>query len=802
MLRTFGAVLDMSQNPIDPPALAGRAEAVDPKPHDAVRVAATLVSAAIIICALYYGRDVLIPLACAFLISFALHPLVSWLVRIGLPRIGAVIVVMTMILALIGGLVVVLGAQLRSLSEELPTYQSTIRAKIDDMRGQFKVPAVLDDPMSAVEEEPKSEPSARPDAPQRVEVVPRSKEPIEMASEWLAPSLQPLATAGIVFVFVFLALLDRSDLRDRLLRLLGGNLHRSTDALEEAGTRISKYLLMQVIVNVSYAVPMAIGLWLIGVPGAMLWGAVAAIMRFVPYVGPLISAVFPIGLAFAVDPGWSMVLWTVALILVLELISNNIVEPVLYGTSTGLSAMSLIAAATFWTALWGPVGLILSTPLTVCLLVLGKNVPQLRFLDTILGSMPALDTPTRIYQRLIADDADEAIDIATTEIETSSVKGFYNEVGIPVLRLASEDYLRHATPEHRLRVSNGLEELLDDLREEFPPEGEQVAHAPILCIGGKWEMDTIAAEMLAHALELEGLPASARAASTLGTSTLADLELSQGEIVCLSYFSANPIIPARQLCRRLRRKWPDVRIVLALWDAPAGLLEGDALRGLGVDEIVTSIDEAIGRLHRMAAPQEAEAAQAPEPPENEPERVAALHATGVLSGETKEELDAIAIRAADVFNVDLAVISAIDANQEFIIGQSRKLPGDTRAEGDGMLVIPREDAVCDHVVSSGDTLVVADTDRDPRFADNPTLKMWNARFYAGAPLRTADGIVFGAMCILDKEPRSLDEQELKVLATMAADVVAEITGDDVGDDEAEGPEARATTATVGQPVPE
>lgn len=352
MLRTFGAVLDMSQNPIDPPASAGRAEAVDPKPHDAVRVAATLVSAAIIICALYFGRDVLIPLACAFLISFALHPLVSWLVRIGLPRIGAVIVVMTMILALIGGLVVVLGAQLRSLSEELPTYQSTIRAKIDDMRGQFKVPAVLDDPMSAVEEEPKSEPSARLDAPQRVEVVPRSKEPIEMASEWLAPSLQPLATAGIVFVFVFLALLDRSDLRDRLLRLLGGNLHRSTDALEEAGTRISKYLLMQVIVNVSYAVPMAIGLWLIGVPGAMLWGAVAAIMRFVPYVGPLISAVFPIGLAFAVDPGWSMVLWTVALILLLELISNNIVEPVLYGTSTGLSAMSLIAAATFWTALW------------------------------------------------------------------------------------------------------------------------------------------------------------------------------------------------------------------------------------------------------------------------------------------------------------------------------------------------------------------------------------------------------------------------------------------------------------------
>jgi predicted PurR-regulated permease PerM len=792
----------MSQKPTKEVAEDSRDAFVETLPPDVVRIAATLVSAAVIICALYFGRDVLIPLACAFLISFALHPLVSCMVHIGMPRIAAVIAVMAMILVMLAALVLVLGAQVRSLSQEVPTYQSTIRAKIEDLRSSFKVPTGLDRALEAVKDKKDSEAPSAPTAPQRVEIVPRPQQPIETAAEWLVPSLQPLATAGIVFVFVFLALLDRSDLRNRLLRLLGGNLHRSTDAIEEAGSRISKYLLMQLIVNVSYAIPMAIGLWLIGVPGAMLWGAVAAIMRFVPYVGPLISAVFPIALAFAVDPGWSMVLWTIGLILVLEVVSNNIVEPVLYGTSTGLSALSLITAAIFWTALWGPVGLILSTPLTVCLLVIGKNIPQLRFFDTLLGSMPALDTPTRIYQRLIADDADEAIDIATKEIAKTSVRAFYHDTGIPVLRLANDDYLRHATPEHRLRVANGMEEMLDDLQEEFAPAVEAITRAPVLCVGGKWEMDTIAAEMLAHALALEGIQSRTQAVSTLGTKKLAELDVQNGDVVCLSYFSANPIVPARHLCRRLRRRWPDLRIVLALWDAPANLLDEKALQELGAEAVVVSVDEAIHRIQRMVSPEEAETAQQPAVPENESERVEALHATGILSGNAREELDAIALRAADVFNVDFAVISAIDADQEFIIGQSRKLPGTPGAEENDMLVIPRDEAVCDYVVATGEPLVIADTERDPRFTDNPTIKKWNARFYAGAPLRSADGHVFGAMCILGKEPRTLDEDEMKVLATIAADVVAEITGIDRGGEEEEEPDSGSASATVGQPVPE
>src|SRR5690606_9669336 len=214
-----------------------------------------------------------------------------------------------------------------------------------------------------------------PPPPPLVQIQERPPTPMQQAAAWLGRIGEVIGTAGIVLLFLVLILLGRNDLRDRMLRLMGGNLHRSTDAMSEASTRISRYLAMQLVVNVTYAVPMTIGLWLIGVPGAILWGVVAAVMRFVPYVGPVISAMFPLLLAFATDPGWDVLLWTIGLILVLELISNNVIEPWLYGASTGLSTISLISAALFWTALWGPIGLLLSTPLTVCLLVLGRHLP-------------------------------------------------------------------------------------------------------------------------------------------------------------------------------------------------------------------------------------------------------------------------------------------------------------------------------------------------------------------------------------------------------------------------------------------
>ncbi|ARP89278.1 histidine kinase [Bordetella genomosp. 9] len=772
-------------------------------PLDSVRFAANLVSAALIIAGLYYGRDVLIPLAFAFLISFALSPLVGWLGRLRLPRSLSVILVMAVVAVMLGGLGLLLGTQVRSLGQQLPTYQSTMQAKVAELRSSLKTPGVFDralDTITSVRKQVESAPPPAPDGAQPVVVVPRAASPLDTARAWLAPALEPLATLGIVLVFVFISLYDRGDLRDRALRIFGGNLHRSTDALEEAGTRIGRYLRMQLLVNLSYGVPMALGLWLIGVPGALLWGTVAAVMRFVPYVGPMISAIFPIGLAFAVDPGWHMLLWTIGLIVVLELISNNVVEPLLYGTSTGLSAMSLIAAATFWTVLWGPVGLILSTPLTVCILVIGRYLPHLQFFETLLGAAPALDTPTRLYQRLIADDADEAIDIASGEVRKSSVKDFYHDVGVEVLRLASREHLRSATAEHRWRVSNGMERLLDDLREEYPPEVQSRNAMTVVCMGGKWELDNLASEMLAHALLMQGIRAESRRLPAVTARAIDNLALDDAELVCLSYFTANPAAPARHFCRRLRHRWPRLRIVLALWNAPAELLEHDAHKALGADEVVTTVNEAVLRIEAMVAP----AADREEPrgeAKDESAAAPALDATGLLDGQTREELDGLAQRAADVFDVGFAVIVVISGDRELVVGQNRPLTGALPRDERDIVTMPRDEAIGRPVVAGDTTLVVPDTERDPRFVDHPAVRLWSVRFFAGAPLRSKDNGVFGALCVFDREPRTLDDTAIEVLESMAQEFAAVIAAalDEPG---AAAAQDEPPSATLAQRVPE
>ena len=778
---------------------------------DVYKVAATLVSAAVVICGLYYGREILIPLSMAFLITFALNPPVTWLVRRGLPRLLATSFVMVVVVCVLAGLGVVLGAQIRSIAVELPAYQSTILKKFSDLRESVKAPGFLDGVLQTLQrvqkevesESKKKKPSEEP-LPQRVEVVPTQPAPLEQAVSWLVRLFEPLATAGIIFILVLFALFNIGDLRDRFLRLLGGNFHRSTDAIEEAGARISKYLLMQLLVNVSYGVPLAIGLWIIGVPGALLWGAVAAVLRFVPYIGPLIAAVFPVALAFAVDDGWSLLLWTVALIVILELASNNIVEPLLYGASTGLSALSLIAAAVFWAALWGPIGLLLSTPLTVCLLVLGRNLPAFQFLETMLGSTPALDAPTRVYQRLIANDTDDAIEIASSEIEKSSVVSFYDSIGIDVLRLASEEHLKNASAEHRLRLASGMDTLLDDLRDQHPSNLSSEEKPAVLCIGGKWEIDALAGEMLAHALALEGIAVSFQPAASVDADYVAKLDLKGADIVCLNYLTPNPAIPARHACRRLRRRWPNVRIVLALWNALPELLTSESLESLKADAVVTSVHEAVRRIHRLVNPEEAKTAQKASLPDDDAKRVDVLTATRVLEGDKREALNALAKRAADVFNTNVAVISMIDKQREYFVGQSGTFPNAITDDAGALLPMAREHAICNYVVGGNEALVVPDIERDPRFADNETIKLWDKRFYAGAPLRIAGGQIIGALCILDSKPRTLEDNEVALLATMAADVAATIAPDDADDayDASQKAAPAASSLTVGQQVPD
>jgi len=801
------------------PSPQAEPEALAP-PANVVRTAAGALLVALILVGLYLGREILIPLALAILLGFVLGPLVTRLRRWGLPHLLSVITVVTLALALIGGSFAFMASEVRELSAELPTYQRTIQGKLSELRQAVRAPGMFDGitrTVTMVQREASNiaaEAAAKPSGPsrvQQVEILGESRSPLGHAMDSLERVGSPILTAGIVLVFTFLILLDRLDLRDRLIRLVGGNLHRATDAMDEAGERISSYLIVQLWVNLSYGIPMALGLWLLGVPGAFLWGAVAAVMRYVPYVGPMISAVFPLALAFAIDPGWSTVLWTLALIVLLELISNNIVEPWLYGTSTGLSAISLIVAATFWTALWGPVGLVMSTPLTVCLLVIGRHLPALQFLNVLLGSAPALDAPTRLYQRLLSGDVDEAVELGhELAQEAQSLPAFYQDCALPVLRRTVADYQTVSTSEHRLRLITGMEALLDELQEPMPsPHGAAPA---VLCLGAKWEVDTLAARMLAHSLALEGTPARADAALASSAQSLADITGPAPRTVCLSLFAPDPWRTARRASRRIQRRWPQARIVVCTWNVDDKALADPALaETLDADAVAGALVEAVLRAQDSLGATAAEWEKAPEPPDDA-QRVRQLHALGALDEPALRELfERTAQRAASIFDVSAAMVTVVTDSELRVLGFHGALRSavngqDVVVDNGQALESTRERSLCGHVVARDDVLLVPDIAKDPRFAANPDLRASGLRFYAGAPLRMKRGGTIGSLCLLDTEPTRLSERDLKLLQAMAQDLMQAIARykphADVEAAEVEAPEEPRPSATVGQVVPD
>ena len=292
-------------------------------------------------------------------------------------------------------------------------------------------------------------------------------------------------TVGIVFVVAIFILLQREDLRDRLIRLFGAtDLHRTTAALDDAARRLSKYFLTQLGINATFGLVIGIGLYFIGVPNPVLWGMLSALLRFVPYIGSFIAAGLPIALAAAVEPGWSMAIWTAALYVVVELLVGQAVEPMLYGHSTGLSPLAVVVAAIFWSWLWGPIGLILSMPLTLCLVVLGRYVERLEFLAVLLGDRPALTPVERFYQRILAGDADEAQDHAELLLKDRSLSSYYDEVALKGLQLAANDAQRGVLHQEQLeRVKNTIKELVSELaahddREPAPEKSDDEAAAP------------------------------------------------------------------------------------------------------------------------------------------------------------------------------------------------------------------------------------------------------------------------------------------------------------------------------------
>ncbi|WP_246678533.1 AI-2E family transporter [Mesorhizobium sp. B2-4-17] len=556
------------------------------------------------VAALYFGREVFLPIAIALLLTFALAPLVSALKRAGMPRLAAVILSVLGAFAVLALFSFIVASQVSELAQNISLYQSNILTKVRSLKETGVGGGVISRLSSVVErvgqEINRQEPSlpASPQTPKRdpvpVEIVAKEK-PLEILQNIIGPLISPLGSAGLIVIVVIFMLLEREDLRDRFIRLVGyGDLHRTTQALQDAGSRVGRYLLMQLVVNLIYAIPIAIGLWVLGIPNALLWGLLALALRFVPYIGPVIGALLPLFLALAVAPGWSLVLWTAALFVVMELITGNVIEPWLYGSRTGLSPLAIIVAAIFWTWLWGPLGLVLSTPLTVCLVVLGRHVPQFEFLDVLFGNEPVLDAHARLYQRLLAGDPDEATDHAEETLEENYLVEFYDKVALPALLLGEKDRVRGVMDDQQIQqvaasaltlvanLEDSAQHEMDE--EEAPVVGEDAgslennetanngyAELPdgsglrVLCAGGRGPLDDAAAAMLAQVLEVQGATVSRASFVDLEPSTIRRLELGGVDTVVVGFLNQDSVKHARFLVRRLKRAKADLRVGIALW---------------------------------------------------------------------------------------------------------------------------------------------------------------------------------------------------------------------------------------------
>jgi predicted PurR-regulated permease PerM len=602
---------------------------------------ATLVGLVVVVGALYLGSEILIPLALAILLSFMLAPIVLRLRRWHLGRVPSVILVVLLVFTALLGLGSIVGTQVVDLAQNLPRYEWNLRAKIRDLSiaipsggvveqtsemlrdlGEELEEATTPEKSKAAESKAQSGSERPRPEPIPVRVQRPAPTPMETMREVAGPLLAPVATAGLVVVFVVFMLLQREDLRDRIIRLVGaGDVARTTEAMDDAAKRISRYLLMQLVINLLYGIPVGVGLYFIGVPNPILWGLLATVLRFIPYVGPVIAALFPIALSFAVAPGWTIPLLTIALFVVLELFSNNVLEPWLYGASTGLSPVAVLVAAVFWTTLWGPVGLLLSTPLTVCLVVLGRHVPQLGFFDVLLGDEPALAPEVKFYQRLLAHDPEEAEEIADEYLEEEDLEKLYDAVILPALGFAEQDRLRGNLD--RATVNEIAEDtigLIDDLAVEYAPEVAEVAGAEtaeaaperpaVLCIGARNGLDDAAAAMLAQVLTRRGIAARTMPHDVVSGKNMARLRGQETAMICLCYVNPGATQHAHRIVRRLRQHLgSDLRIMVGLCTAGAAFEERkDLLEATGADLVATSLWQAIRHLEESSKPERAEAA--------------------------------------------------------------------------------------------------------------------------------------------------------------------------------------------------
>jgi predicted PurR-regulated permease PerM len=567
-------------------------------------VAGRLASFAIVCGLLYFGQVVLIPVALAALVAFLLSPLVTRVDRLGLPRVASVLIVAGVTTGILGGIGYVVVGQLGELANELPAYRDNIREKIADLRAMThggtleKVQSTIQDLGQDIEggRTPQSQPpEPGQEAPVPVQIRPDNG--LLGRAQLLSPVLEGVATAGLVMLLSVFMLIKREDLRDRLVSLAGrASLVTSTKASLEVGQRISRFLLMQFVINATMGIAVWIGLYFIGVPYSALWGLGAAILRYVPYVGPFVAALLPITVSLVTAPGWHQPLLVLGMFVVYELLSNNVMEPLLYGHSVGLSAIAIIISAIFWTWLWGPIGLVLATPLTACLVVLSRYVPELRIVDRLLGETPALDPEQTLYQRLLARDEDEAEDILEAYLENHSLAETCDDLLLRSLLMLKRDLANGSIDmDHAEQMINALREMIDDLP---PPEASPDAGAgkgpPILLAGFpvRDELDEVALELLRVLLGGEHCELRILSPEKLAGERIAQIEELRPAAVCVASLSPGDLTATRYVTKRLRSRLPDIMLVVGRLGAESTSERGQQLlKASRVQHIAVTLQE-------------------------------------------------------------------------------------------------------------------------------------------------------------------------------------------------------------------
>lgn len=592
--------------------------------------------------ALYFGRDILVPVTLAILLSFVLVPAVRLLRHIRVPRVPAVLLVVVVVFGALFGIGTLIAREGGQLAADLPRYSRVMQDKVKALRGATagtgtlsRIADVFQDLGATLSPPPapelKGEPGS-PGHPLTVEIRAARASLVDNLQTFAGPILHPLATTGLILIFTIFILLQREDLRNRMIRLAGsGDLRRTTAAIDDAASRLSRFFLAQLALNVAFGVVIGAGLWLIGVPSPTLFGVLAAILRFVPYIGAAVSALLPLVLAAAVDPGWSMVIATAALFLVVEPVAGHVIEPLLYGHSTGLSPIAVILSATIWTFLWGPIGLVLATPLTVCLVVLGRHVDRLWYLDVLLGDQPALDPPEIFYQRMLANDPAEAIDQGRQFLKERALVTYYDEVALAGLRLAQEDLSRGTLDRERQgEVGAAIRAVVARLgatpvarrpRKGAPRPGSteaaaavaaagpdrQVAgivlgpedlapawrgSAPVLCVSSRGPFDEAATLMLSQTLTRQGLRSEVMSMVAIRAGARPK-DVGAIALVCFSYLEPVSLSQIRFTVRQARAAVPGVRVLVGFWRErdPATL---DRLRrATSADFLATTLNAAL-----------------------------------------------------------------------------------------------------------------------------------------------------------------------------------------------------------------